>query len=399
MLQLKSGPQEGVQTSGKAMNELEFPGLPRVIFGGDSIGRIAKLVAPLGKRILLVAEHGDQNRDALLRLQGFLRAASIEPVIFDDITPGARTSLIQTISDIGKAGKIQVVIGFGGMRVLSISRVAAAIIGGKSSLSDMLLGRCSESQCAYVEVPISCRNHFMLRNECIITDSVSERSRLVRLPEGMTRAVIIDPLLSMSLSAKYQLVALLDTLLAAIEAYMSDKSSFLSDIYSLDAVCRLQRALLQTFRRGDDPGARVIAGEGGLLSAMALSISGQGIGGTLAYMINSAFNVPKSWVAMVLLPHILDQYAVIKSERCAKIADALGEDISGVQSEQAAPMAAVSVRRILSRMDMPTRLRDLNLSLEDLAQIAPAAAAFPLNAHCGLSLDEPQIYNLIKKAF
>jgi alcohol dehydrogenase class IV len=382
------------------MSELQFQGIERVLFGMDSIEGTADLVRPLGKRVLLVTEQTGKDKDSFLRLQSILRAGGIDPVVFDDIRPGIKTSVIETIADIGKAGKIQTVIALGGMRVLSVARVATVLIGSDAGLNEILLGSAPKQlQCAYVEVPNSCRNHFMMKDSCVISDSVSERAKYISLPPGMTKAVVIDPSMSMGLSTKYQLVAIMDTLLASIEGYLSAKKNFLSDIHLIEAIARLRKALTLTFRRSDDLSARRLASEGGLLSALGLATSSQGIGGTLAYMINAAFQVPKSWIAMVLLPHILDMYLEREPERLGRIADALGEDISGVQSEQAAPRAAVAVRRVLAQLELPTRLRDFNLSLTELSGICESAADFPLNQFCGLALSADEVCELVKKAF
>jgi alcohol dehydrogenase class IV len=382
------------------MSELEFQGIERLFFGVDSIERVADVVKPLGKRVLLVTEQSGKDKDSFVRLQSILHNGGLDPVVFDDIRPGIKTSVIETIADIGKAGKIQVVVAMGGMRVLSVARVASVIIGSEIGLSEALRGKLPRQvDCSYVEVPNSCRNHFMMKDSCVISDSVNERARYIPLPSGMTKAVIIDPGLSMGLSSKYQLVAILDTMLASIEGYLSVKRNFLSDIHLIEAMGRLRRALGITMRRPEDIAARQQASEGGVLSAMGLATSSQGIGGTLAYMINAAFQAPKSWIATVLLPHILDMYEEREPVRLARIADALGEDISGLESEKAAPMAARAVRRILAQLELPTRLRDFNLSLSDVSAICAASAEFPLNQHCGLSLSSEEVCELIKKAF
>lgn len=383
-----------------AMGELELQGIEHLRFGVDSIQHIIDTVKPLGTRVLLVTERSGGDQDNVNRIQGFLRAGGIDPVVFDDIRPGIKTSVIQTIADIGTAGQVQVVVGFGGMRVLSLARAATVLIGSDLGLNDMLRDRQPENvDCSYVEIPNSCRNHFMMKSDVVVSDSVSERARRIRLPFGLTKAVIIDPQLTLGLSMKYQLVAILDTLLASIEGYLSKRRNFLSDIQLLEAMHRLHRSLFQTMRRPDDIQVRVLASQGGLLSGLGLATSSQGIGGTLAYMINAAFKVPKSWIAMVMLPHILDMYVESQPERLARIADALGEDVSDLPSEKAAPMAAAAARRFLARLELPTRLRDFNLSLDELYTVCEASAGFYLNELCGLELSSQDVCSLIKRAF
>ena len=375
-------------------------GIQSVYFGTDSINHIGEAVLSHGRRVLLITEYPGTDQSHAKRLVKILGSAGIDPILFDDIRSGVQTSVLDTVTELGKAGKIQVVIGLGGMRVLSVARIATVMIGSTVSTADMFRGKLPQTvNCSYIEVPNSCRNHFMMKNACVIADSVSTRARLVELPPGLTKAAFIDPQLSLELSKKYQTVAVLDTIAASIEGYLSKNRNFLSDTCCLGAIRKLHEALFQTHQQPNEIQNRVLASEGGLLSCMGLSTASQGIGGTLSYMINATFHVPKSWIAMVLLPHILDTYESRNEQRLCDIADAMGENISGLQTTKAISLAAATVRRSLAKLELPSRLRDFDLSLEELYTICDAAADFPLNENCGLELDSSAICELIKKAF
>ena len=382
------------------MSGLELHGIETLYFGVDSVNRIGESVLAYGKRVLLITEYQGSDQTNAKHLLAILKNAGIDPVLFDDIRPGVQIATLESIADIGRAAKIQLVIGLGGMRVLALARIATIMIGSNSDLADIFKGNLPHSlSCCHIEIPSSCRNHFMMQNACIIADSVNNCARFIELPARLTKAVFIDPQLSMNLSEKYQTVAIIDTLTASVEGYLSMKRNFMSDMYLIEAIHQLHKALFHP--RSDEVLNRVMASEGGLCSSMGLATSSQGIGGTLSYIINAVYQVPKSWIAMVLLPHILDMYHedAKNHARLGRIAEALGEDSSGLQTEEAASHAAIAVRRFLARLELPSRLCDFNLSLEELYGLCDAAAQFPLNAFCGLELDSNAIGELVKRAF
>lgn len=368
------------------MDEITIEGIQNVHFGVDSLKHLGKATLACGKRVLLVAEHLETDQGNTVK--AVLNSVGIDPFCFNDIRAGVKISVLEDISKIGRAEGIDVVIGLGGMRVLSLAKIAAAMIGSGAALEDALLGNFPHSNCSYIEVPVSCRNHFMLKNACVIDDTTIGRPRFLELPPGLTKAVFIDPEQGLRLSKKYQAMAILDTVLASVEGYLSRKGNFFSDMCCAEAICILHEALFQT----DEMQNRILAARGGLLSCMGLAGSSQGIGGILSYMINAAFRVPKSWTAIVLLPYILDMYAARGEEKLYRIGEALGEGRDDLSAAQA-------VRRILTQFEFPTRLRDFNLGLEELYTICDDAAAFPLNASCGLSLNSNEVCELIKKAF
>ena len=141
------------------------------------------------------------------------------------------------------------------------------------------------------------------------------------------------------------------------------------------------------------------ASEAGLLTAMGLSQSEQGVGGAISYAVNSRFEVPKSWVATVLLPHILEIHVPHKAEKLSDISAALGEAVDGIMPEEDAQRSVRAVRRMLAMIELPTRLRDLDLSMEDLAELSELISDTDMARKASLSFSTERITQLLKTAF
>jgi alcohol dehydrogenase len=334
------------------------------------------------------------------RITEMLERRSIHAIVYDDIGPGVTTALLPEMVSFARASKAQVVVGVGGMRVLSAARTVAVAACPEVEIGDVIGGRVTvEKPTPYVEVPSSYRNHFMLRSECVLTGSTARQPVVVRLPPTTTRAVLIDPNLTLSLSPKYAAAAMMDTLLAAIEGYISVRSSFFSDTMLVHAVELLGRALRGITETPQEPRHRVVASEAGLLTAFALATSSQGVGGALAYSINSRYTIPKSWVATVLLPHIIDSSVHARPEKLKRVAEALGEDVDGMKPGDAAYQASASVRRIIGQLDLPGRLREMDLAIDELVDISEVASSLEMSASAPAPHTASDLYDIIKQAF
>jgi alcohol dehydrogenase class IV len=252
---------------------------------------------------------------------------------------------------------------------------------------------------AYIEVPASYRNHFMLRDECVITDATTKHPLVVSLPEHTTHAVLVDPNLTLSMSPKYAAAAMMDTMLAAVEGYVSTRSTFFSDTLLLSSVRRLGEALYGITDTPNDPKHRVAASEAGMLTALALSATSQGVGGALAYAINSRYTVPKSWIATVLLPHVIDATVSARPEKLKQVAHALGEEARELTPSDAAYQASAAVRRIIGRLELPGRLREMDLAIDDLVDVAEVASGLEMCGSTPIPHTQSDLYNLIKLAF
>jgi len=377
---------------------LRFP--QRVVFGPDVVNRLGQIVSTHGDRCLILTESVLRQNGTLEHLESILNRRSIAAIIHDDIGPGATTAGLDKLVSVARASQARVIVAVGGMRVLAAARVVSVAAGTGSPLADVISGRVTaQSAVSYIEVPSSYRNHFMLQDQCVLTDATTRHPLLVQLPEGTTRAVLFDPNLTLSMSPKYAAAAMMDTLLAAVEAYISNRSSFLSDTLLVQAIGHLGTALRGIIETPTEPKHRILASQAGLMTALALATSSQGIGGALAYTINSIYTVPKSWIATVLLPHVMDTTVLARPDKLKRVAHALGEEVRELSPTDAAYQASGAVRRIIGMLGLPGRLREMDLAIDDLVDVSELAASLDMSASAPVPHTASDLYDLIKLAF
>lgn len=341
-----------------------------IVFGHDVLPQLGPIAREYGGRALIVTEGVLHDGNHITRVNEILKRSSIETMVYDELMPTSRTSVIDELGSLARASKTQVVVGLGGMRVLSIARCVANVAASRLSIGDILEGKVAAESLAYIEVPSSYRNHFLMRPESVIRDHLAGRARIVHTAPHTVRAAVIDTSFTQTLSGKYALAAILDTLLAAIEGFFSTSSSLYSTTLLERGIRELHGAAQLGIRNPQDGRFRVRAAEAGLLIALGLGVTGQGMGGLLSYAINAKFSLPKSWVAAILLPHVVEMLIPRDVERAAQVAALLGEPVQGIMASEDAPRAARAIRKLLSQLDLPTRLRDLDVTLDQLSVVA-----------------------------
>ncbi|MFP4329539.1 MAG: iron-containing alcohol dehydrogenase [Spirochaetaceae bacterium] len=377
---------------------IQFP--ETILFGTDVLQKLGSVVKSYADRVLLVSESVLHEGKHITHAQDLLVREKIDVLLFDELMPGSSAAAVDEVLSLVRASKAKAIVGIGGMRVLSIAKAAAALANSSASVNDLLQGTATfGNPIAYIEVPSSYRNHFMLKDAVILKDGVSKNSRVIPVPPRTTRAILVETNLTHTLSQKYAVSAMMDTLLAAAEGYLSNASTVFSDTVLIKAVQLLKEAILGTVRSPTDMRYRRKASEAGLLTAMGLSQSDQGVGGAISYAVNSRFEVPKSWVATVLLPHILETHVAHRAEKLGSISAALGEPVDGIMPEEDAQRSVRAVRRMLGMIELPTRLRDLDLSMDDLAELSEGVADTEMARKAALSFSADRITQLLKTAF
>jgi len=94
------------------------------------------------------------------------------------------------------------------------------------------------------------------------------------------------------------------------------------------------------------------------------------------------------------------EFAVnVRGDRIAHIAKLLGEDVSDATSVEAPMRAIDALRRVISSLALPTRLREFDLSLDEMIEVAGAARSFDMMNYLPRVVSTEDIYELIKSAF
>jgi alcohol dehydrogenase len=372
----------------------------RVVFGLDTVNRIGQLVAEHGERAFLVTEAILYEGKVINKVQEILDKKGVQHIVFDEVVPNATSATVDDGVTLARGSHADVVIGLGGIRTLSIAKCIAMTVPSENDMDDFLSGVQPQSvPLPYIEVPTTCRNPFMFGDEYLMVDGRDRTGRIGRTQKGITKAALIDPKLSLTLPAKYTATTIMDTLLGCIEGYLSARANFLSDTYLVRAIEILGSLIREGIQNVDDIRVRMNASIAGMLYALGLSTSRLGIGSALAFAINAKFMAPKSWVSTILLPYVLEFSVNVRGDRIAHVAKLLGEEVADASSVEAPQRAIDAARRIITSLGLPMRLREFDLSLDEMIEVAGAARSFDMMNYLPRVVSTEDIYELIKSAF
>lgn len=382
------------------MADISFTVQTDIRFGLDVINRIATVVSQYGERVLLVTEAILYEGKVIERIQALFEKKNIQYIIYDEVVPHATSNVVDEGVKLARSAHAEIVVGLGGVKTLSIAKCVAMAATQDGEMDDYLSGVQPKGKpLAYIAIPTTCRDPFLLLDEYLVIDGRDRSTKIGRAQKGITKAAIIDPKLTVTLPAKYTATTLLDTLLVSVEGYISARSNFLSDTLFSRACELIGRVTGQVATQPEDLRVRMSASMAGLLAALGLTMSKTGVGTAVAYAINGGFMVPKSWVSTILLPHVMELFSTVAAEKLAKVGSLLGEDLTDTNAVEGAGRAVEAVRRLIGTLGLPTRLRDFDLNLDDMVDIAGTARSFDMMNYLPRAISTEDLYELIKAAF
>jgi alcohol dehydrogenase len=377
---------------------------PRVWFGSDALLRLPLLASDLAgagrSRVLLVADPLLYESKTIDRVRGLLEEREIQVLVFDEIPERATSRAAEDALRLAKGARAPLVIGLGGLKTLMIARATAVLAASDLDMDAFLDGaKVGAAPLPLIEIPTSLRHGFMTENCVLLPDGRDRRVRLVRAPSAAPGAVLIDPMLSASLSPKVRAACAIDGLLGALEAYVSSKASFMSDILLEKAVASLARGLDDLIAKPDDPSARFEAWKGSFLASLGIGMSAPGIGTAVAAAVNARWPVPKASLAAILLPYSMESAMKSRLEKIAKLASLLGEDVAQLSDSEAAAKVIEWLRTKLGQLKIPSRLKDFDLSLDRLVDTARDARELDFMNYLPRAASVDDVFDFVKSAF
>ncbi|GAB1457005.1 hypothetical protein MASR2M48_23130 [Spirochaetota bacterium] len=201
------------------------------------------------------------------------------------------------------------------------------------------------------------------------------------------------------MSFKAAAAALLDGAMGAIEGYVSAKEGFLSDMALKEAIGLYIHALDVTIQRPEDPQARMDAVRACFLSGLGLAASSPGLGTAISFAINARWGVPKSNLAAVILPYLLESLSRSRPEKIAALAPLFCEIDPEEGASAAASRAVESMRTRLGVLKIPSRLKDFDLPLERLVETAESARRFDFMNFLPRTMTVDDVFDFIKTVY
>lgn len=373
---------------------LNFPG--SLIFGNKEILRLGSEASVWGERVLLVVDSVHKSTGTLEYVKSILEKKSLKVLVYSDVKPSASSFAIEDAVSLAERSHCQVVVGLGGVRALSFAKAVAFVAAGEGNIDDFFTGRVSRRKILpLILVPTSLRDPFLLSELSFITESRQRTSAISHLPPLSSKQIIVDPTLTVSLPAKYSILALMEVLLSSLEAFISQRSTFLVDTSALDAIGKVTKIIDALNSNTGDLNLRRIACEASISSALALSMTGPLPGLMLAYTTGSYFKIPRVSVATVLYPYVFDSILYSQSDKLEQAARALRNGLCWDTIGEKDSLSTV-VRSMIARYKLPIRLGDLNAKGDELSICSDITSS--LHSQLNLSVGSDSLFEILREA-
>jgi alcohol dehydrogenase class IV len=336
--------------------------------GSDLLVELAS-AAPDG--VLLLTDKGIIQAGIATKILSKLEEKGFTPVVFDDI-PGN-----PNIPDVKKAlaaieGKlITHVVALGGGSVLDVAKAVGLLLGDPDlDYEEVQWHRqaIKKTPLPVIGIPTTAGTGSEVTHVAVVGDSKGFKMGVLH-PAMFMKTAIIDGSLMLSLPLQMTSTTGMDSLVHAIEAFLSRKANPVSDMFALSAIRSIVKWLPEAYKNGSNLEARKQMAMAATLAGISFDQSSLGLVHALAGPLCGTYHLHHGLGVATLLPATIEFDApAIPTERWVSLRDALG------LPQDAKPEGLGNfARKLLKTLDMPTRLSEVGLKAEDIPVIAETA--------------------------
>lgn len=387
------------------MNLIRSFEIPTVMKHGlGAIDSLADQAKELGmKRPMIVTDPGIVNAGLLDRAIEPLKRAELGYVVFDRVIPNPPIALVDEGAALYHREDCDGLVGLGGGSAMDTAKSIGVVAANGGSILDY---EWAEPQPIKQRIPptICVPTTAGTGSEVTLWAVITDPERKIKFNVGGTALIgawvaLLDPELTFGLPPAVTAGTGMDALAHAIECYTCAYAQPLPDAVALLAMEYVARYLRVAFAQGHNVEARYKMSQAAMLGGLAYGTESAGAAHAMSQSAGGVHaDIPHGPFTARLLGPVMAYNYKGEPEKFARIAQAMGEDIRGLNLWQAAEKAVEAVMRLTEDVEIPT-LQALGLQEEEIPRLAKIAFDDPQTVGNPRDLSVESYVQIYRRAF
>lgn len=358
-------------------NLFTFQVVPEIIFGRGAVEKVGKEAKKRGgSKVLLISDEGIAKAGLLKKVEEPLAKEGLGVTIFDKVEPEPWVEIADEAAAIAKEKNCDLIIGVGGGSCMDIAKAAAVLATNEGKAKDYQgLNKVPKPGLTKIMVPTTAGTGSEVTFTAVLSNKEPKGKAGINSPYLFPELALLDPLLTLSAPPEITASTGMDALTHAIEAYTSLQATVITDAITLKAIELIAHNLRRAVAEGQNVEVRDNMLLGSLLAGIGLANAGVGAVHALAYPLGGLYRIPHGVANGLMLPYVMEFNLEKSLEKFAQVARAMGEEIDGLSSNEAAQRAVEAVNKLSKEIPVPRKIKELEAGIteRDFPQMAASA--------------------------
>jgi len=325
-------------------------------------------------KLLIVTDAGLSKMGVADQIKSQLEAAGLQAVIFDGAEPNPTDTNVHDGVKAYQDNKCDGIVSLGGGSSHDCAKGVGMVIGNGGHIRDFEgVNKSTKPMPPFLAINTTAGTASEMTRFCIITNTDTHVKMAIVDWRCTPNIAINDPVLMVGKPPALTAATGMDALTHAVEAYVSTIATPITDACAIKAIELVAEFLAPAVANGQNLEARDKMAYAEYLAGMAFNNASLGYVHAMAHQLGGFYNLPHGVCNAILLPSVCEFNVISNPKRFADIAVAMGEDISGLATMDAAAKGIAAIRKLSKAIGIPAGLVDLGVKETDLRVMAENA--------------------------
>ena len=344
----------------------------RNVFGEGAVNEIGALMSSLNvSHAMIVTDKFLAQSGMAASIQEILSGSGIRSVVFDGAEPNPTDKNVEAGVAFFQQNGCDSIISLGGGSSHDCAKGIGLVASNGGTIHDYEgVDKASKDVVPLMAINTTAGTASEITRFCIITDTTRKVKMAIVDWRVTPKIAVNDPVLMKGMPASLTAATGMDAMTHAIEAYVSTAANVLTDSAALMAVKMIYQYLPKAVANGDYMKARDKMAYAQYLAGIAFNNASLGYVHAMAHQLGGYYNLPHGVCNAILLPYVEEFNLIGNLNRFRDLAQAMGEQIDGLSTGDAAAKAIQAIRTISRQVGIPSDLKQLGVKPEDFEIMA-----------------------------
>lgn len=348
----------------------------KIVAGIGAVEQIGDIVKNFEvKKVVIITDRGLFEHGMIDKPKKLLETAGIFVKVISDTPPEPSVEQVNAILAETKQYECELLIGIGGGSSMDTTKLVSLLLTNKVTLQELVKGKKKITRCGVptLMIPTTAGTGAEATPNAIVLVPEEELKVGIVSEKMVCDCVILDPEMTVSLPKQITANTGMDALCHAIECYISKKANPFSDTFALKAVTLISRSIRTAYNDGKNLQAREDMLLGACFGGISIATSSTTAVHALSYPLGGKYHIPHGLSNAILLPDVMKFNLDVCEEKFKDIAVAMGLDIVGCTTRQAAEKMIANLYSMIEDMNVKCDLKEKGINeavLDDLIDAA-----------------------------
>lgn len=349
--------------------------VPEFIYGKDArllAGRYAKNLG--ARKILIVTDPGIIEAGWVSELIDNLEASKLKYAMFKDVSPNPRDFEIMAGADIFNKEKCNFIIAIGGGSPMDCAKGIGIVAANSRNILDFEgVDKVTVPGPPLMCIPTTSGSSADVSQFAIILNTQKKTKIAIISKTVVPDIALIDPLTLTTMDSYLAACTSMDAMTHAIEAYVSNAQSPISDLHAIEAIHLISENVINAINNLSDVKLTSKLMLGSLHAGMAFSNASLGAVHAMSHSLGGMLDLPHGECNAILLEHLVKYNFKYSTDRFRKISSAMGLNLSRESDEFVLKNLIEKIGLLRSGVGIGNNFKSLNIDRNKIPILAENA--------------------------